>query len=182
MDIARHALRVLRVFDETILDGEGLRLSIYLSGCHHRCPGCHNPDSWLASRGRLLDEAYLSELIEKILSNELLDGVTLSGGDPFYNPAGLCELLERIKGACGCSIWCYTGYYIEELLEDPYCRQALSWIDTLVDGPYVESLMSPHLAFRGSSNQRILKGPWDEETISRLGQSLVSSRDGHWEE
>lgn len=177
MGIERYGLRVLRVYPETISDGEGLRFAIYLAGCTHSCAGCHNPESWAPSMGRLLDEPYLAAIVSSIQGNLLLDGVTLSGGDPFYNPEGLCELLHRLKESCACDIWCYTGYRLEELACDASRAPALAWIDTLVDGPFVEALALPELRFRGSSNQRILKGPWDAAAISLLVRSLQANPD-----
>ena len=75
-------LRVLRVYDETIADGDGLRLSVYFAGCAHNCPGCHNPESRDPRAGAELDAAFAREIARKVNANPLLDGVTLSGGDP----------------------------------------------------------------------------------------------------
>ena len=144
--IEEYGLRVLQVVPESIVDGEGLRYSIYLAGCIHACPGCHNPESWNPRAGRLLTESMLQGFIERIRSNVMLDGVTLSGGDPFYHPQGLCDLLKRIKS--------------EELLAKEELRAPLPYIDVLVDGRYVAAERDPDLAFRGSRNQRIIYEPW----------------------
>lgn len=150
-------LRILRTFPETISDGEGIRFSIYLSGCAHNCPGCHNPESHDPAYGTIIDESIVCEITSRINSNPILDGVTFSGGDPFYNPYRFRELAKRIKEDTGHNIWCYTGYTYERIVSDPASYPVLEYIDVLVDGPFIKSLYDPRLAFRGSSNQRILR-------------------------
>lgn len=150
-------MRLINWYKETISDGPGLRCSLYLSGCEHACPGCHNPKSWDANAGVLLTDELLTDIIAEIKRNPLLDGITISGGDPFYNAGELEWLVLRLKQETGMNIWCYTGYTIEYLLTKPDARQALRYIDTLVDGPFVARLRDPHLAFVGSSNQRVLR-------------------------
>lgn len=155
-----HTLRVLQIYRETIADGEGLRYSIYFAGCKHACPGCHNPESWCGAAGEPLTEEYFSRIVAEINADLLLDGVTLSGGDPFYRPQALAVFLERLKRETGMNIWCYTGYYLEDLLARPELSAPLQWIDVLVDGPFILKLRDPSLPFRGSSNQRIIREPW----------------------
>ena len=128
-------LRIIGIYPETISDGYGLRYAIYFAGCAHRCPGCHNP---------------------AIAANPILDGVTLSGGDPLLQPEAMAAFLRLVKERTGQNVWCYTGYTLEECLADPARRECLRWIDTLVDGRYVEALRDLSLDFRGSSNQRII--------------------------
>ena len=124
-------LHLINVYPETISDGFGVRYSIYLAGCTHRCRGCHNAGSWNPRAGEPLTEALLNRIIAEIKSNPLLDGITLSGGDPFYNPPALLALLRRLKAETGLNIWCYTGYTYEVLLDDE-ARRLLPEVEAIV--------------------------------------------------
>lgn len=163
-------LNIINVYPETISDGYGLRYAIYLAGCRHACPGCHNPQSWTPFAGKPFTEEILLRIIDEINSDPLLDGITLSGGDPFYNPELLLELLVMLKNETRQNIWCYTGFTYEALLQQEVTRDCLRYIDTLVDGPFIQQLYDPALLFRGSSNQRILHlAPNDISIISEGG-------------
>ncbi len=150
-------LHYLYTYPETIVDGEGIRYSIYLAGCRHHCKGCHNKASWNPQAGSLLTQQKVDEIINEINANPLLDGITFSGGDPFYNPEEFLPLIKTIKERTNMNIWCYTGYTYEQLMDMEVCREILKLVDVLVDGKFIEDLYSPYLEFRGSSNQRIIK-------------------------
>lgn len=136
-----------------MVDGPGLRTSIYFAGCQHFCKGCHNPQSWDLHGGR---QYTVDELLEIIKKDEFAN-VTFSGGDPLYQCDGVTELAKRIKEETDKTIWCYTGFTYEEILDNAWLSQILPYIDVLVDGPYIEELRDESLPFRGSSNQRIIE-------------------------
>lgn len=151
-------LQVLDIVMDTVVDGPGLRASIYLAGCYHKCPGCHNPQSWDMNGGK---EMEVGEIVE-ILKQSGHTKFTITGGDPFYQPMGLLELVVRIrKEIPGSNIWCYTGFLFEDLLDREEMVLILKNIDVLVDGPFIQELRDESLTYRGSSNQRILEIPKD---------------------
>ena len=145
-----HTLRVIDIVPGTSVDGPGLRTSIYFSGCHHRCEGCHNPQSWDMNAGK---EMSVDEIMSVIDENGF--NVTFSGGDPIYQSEALLPLAQAIRQR-GYGIWCYTGFRYEELLEMPYASRLLPYIDVVVDSPFDLKLRDISLRFRGSSNQRLI--------------------------
>lgn len=148
-------LAILRIVEDTMVDGPGMRTAIYAAGCTHHCPGCHNPQSWDIRAGR---EMSTEEILRPILADPFAD-VTFTGGDPMMHPEGFTELARAIKERSTKTIWCYTGYTYEALLTMPARRELLQHIDVLVDGPFVQSLRDEQLRFRGSSNQRLIDIP-----------------------
>ncbi|EGJ70264.1 anaerobic ribonucleoside-triphosphate reductase activating protein [Bacteroides coprosuis DSM 18011] len=150
-------MNILHTYSETIVDGDGIRYSIYFAGCPHRCVGCHNPESRNPKAGTLLTDEKLDKIIDEINNNPLLDGITLSGGDPFFNPIEMLPIVKKLKDKTQLSIWCYTGFLYEELLKDKHSQAILEYIDVLVDGPFIQEKYSPTLPFRGSTNQRLIK-------------------------
>ncbi len=148
-------IRVLDILLDTTVDGPGFRTSIYCAGCAHHCSECHNPQSWSFSGGRLYT---VNQLLQVILDQRYAD-VTFSGGDPFYQAQGFAELARKVKMQSQKTIWCYTGFLYEDLLRLPSAKDLLTYIDVLVDGPFVQRLYDPDLPFRGSSNQRIIDVP-----------------------
>ena len=144
-------LRVLHIVEGTSVDGPGLRTSIYLAGCNHHCPGCHNPESWNMGGG---EERTLDELMEVIAYNEA--PVTFSGGDPLAQAEPLAHLINRIKNELGYNVWCYTGYTWEQVKQQPKLMEAVKQLDVLVDSPFVQAQCDTKLRFRGSSNQRLI--------------------------
>lgn len=145
-------INVLRVLHDTTVDGPGFRTSIYCAGCRHQCPGCHNPQSWEFGSGT---DRTTDDLLQEVLADPFAD-VTFTGGDPFYQAEAFAELARGIKEASHKTIWCYTGFHIEQLLATPASRQLLSHIDVLVDGPFIAAQRDEDALFRGSTNQRIL--------------------------
>lgn len=143
-------IRIMDIVDGTIVDGPGLRTSVYTSGCAHACPGCHNSSTWPFDAGR---DTSVDEIMQRIIYNG--NNVTLSGGDPMYQAEALLSLAQRIRRE-GLTLWCYTGFLYEELLGMAPCRALLDFVDVLVDGPFVEARRNPDLRFRGSDNQRII--------------------------
>ena len=139
---------------DSIVDGEGIRAVLWTQGCLHKCPGCQNPQTHSFDDGFLID---IEEVKEQIDALEGQDGITFSGGDPFYNPEAFLLFVKRVKEETGLNIWCYTGYTYEEILANPRLKTVLDYIDVLVDGRFEQALFSPYLEFRGSSNQRILR-------------------------
>lgn len=140
---------------ESIVDGTGIRYTIFVQGCPHNCPGCHNPETHKFGIGTDLD---FEQIYKDISCNVLLDGVTYSGGEPMCFAEKLIELSKYLKDKMGSefTFWCYTGYVYEEIIKDPKRLELLGYLDVLVDGPYIQEKRDLTLSFRGSSNQRII--------------------------
>ena len=152
-------VRIAGVVKESIVDGDGLRLTVFTQGCPHRCPGCHNPGTHDFDGGYDCD---IDNILKEIDKNPLLKGVTFSGGEPLCRAGELLPLARGIRSR-GKDIWCYSGYTFAELLEmasrDPDLSALLELIDVLVDGPFLQAEKDLTLRFRGSRNQQVLDLP-----------------------
>lgn len=146
-------VRIQDILFETMMDGEGLRTSIYFQGCKHHCKGCHNPQTWDMNGGHEVEIDYLLDLIK---DDDFAD-VTFSGGDCFYQIDAAVELARRIKEETNKTLWVYTGFLYEDILKDENLSRLLPYIDVLVDGPFMEEHKTTEIPFVGSSNQRVLK-------------------------
>ena len=146
-------INIIKIVPDTVVDGPRMRTSIYGSGCHNHCPGCHNPESQIFGSGKDYTIKEVVDLVEKYGHKR----VTLSGGDPFWNPE-ICLILcvELRKRIPDINIWAYTGLTLETI---NFCSDSkiflLDQLDGLVDGPFIESLKSEDCLWRGSTNQRI---------------------------
>ena len=160
-------LYVLDIIEETMVDGVGLRTSIYVQGCKHNCPFCHNPQSHDFNGGK---EYEVDDLVDIVLADEFAD-LTLTGGDPMFQVDAVLELCKKVKEKSNKSIWLYSGFTMEQIVQTRYLARILPYIDVVVDGRYVHELRNTDLPFRGSENQRIidvqkyLKGEKDYEFI-----------------
>ena len=148
-------LRIAGTIPESIVDGPGIRYVLFTQGCPHSCPGCHNPQTHDFAGGR---ETQVSDLLTDITRRSFVKAVTLSGGEPFCQPAPLAELAAALKEK-GFHLMCYSGFTFEELLQKEDARPLLEQLDLLVDGRFVESRKNIELRFRGSDNQRVLDVP-----------------------
>ncbi len=152
---SNNLIRLAGVEPESIVDGRGFRYVIFVQGCPHHCPGCHNPQTHSFEGGILESpERFLSEMKE----NPLLRGVTFSGGEPFSQAQALSYLAKRIKEETTLDLTVFSGWTYEELLakKDYWTDQLLALSDYLIDGPFIKEQMDLSLQFRGSSNQRVI--------------------------
>lgn len=146
-----------------IANGYGVRVSLFVSGCRNHCPGCFQPETWDFNYGEPFTRETADRIIEW-LKPDHINGLSLLGGDPFEieNQMALIPFLERVREELPMKdIWCYTGYTLEQILNDPklldgYGIKMLNLIDVLVDGPFIEDQKDISLKFRGSRNQRII--------------------------
>jgi anaerobic ribonucleoside-triphosphate reductase activating protein len=145
-------LRIAGLVNDSIVDGEGLRLAVFLQGCHHGCEDCHNPHTHDPDGGRDISETEILSLIDK---NSLLSGVTFTGGEPFLQAKTLVPLASEIKKR-GLSLWIYSGFLYEQILEIPEFLDLLDYADVLVDGKFIKEKKTLDMPFVGSSNQRVI--------------------------
>lgn len=149
-------LRLAGVIRESIVDGPGIRMTVFTQGCPHHCKGCHNEQTWDFEGGY---DSSTQRILEEAQKDPILRGLTFSGGEPFSQAESLSILAKEAKEK-GYDIFCYTGYTFEHLISQfdahPEYKELLSYCDWLVDGPFVLEKRSLMLKFRGSTNQRIL--------------------------
>lgn len=166
----RTKLQLAGVVRESIVDGPGIRMTVFVQGCPHHCKGCHNEHTWSFDGGYT---SSVERILEEAAKDKLLKGITLSGGEPFTQAKALAVLARKAR-AMGLNIFCYTGYTFEYLYahfdEHPEYKELLEECDWLVDGPFVEEQMSLMLHFRGSRNQRILNV---KESLAK-GEAVLS--------
>lgn len=144
------------IVGDSIVDGPGIRTTVFSQGCPHHCPGCHNPETWAFGCGTAVEEERILEIVR---SNPLCRGVTFSGGEPFAQGAAFAKLARLLKES-GYEVASYSGYTFEQLLEGTIeQRELLGAIDVLIDGPFLLAEKSLEVPFRGSRNQRIIDVP-----------------------
>lgn len=142
---------------DDMLNGDGIRVTLFVSGCVHNCPGCQNPETHPIDSGIEFDDDAKSEIFEE-LSKDYISGITFSGGDPLHpcNVFKISELIEEIREKFpNKTIWIYTGYCFSEL--PLYARQLLATVDVFVEGRYVEELRDVNMPWVGSINQRVIR-------------------------
>ena len=160
------------IVSDSIVDGPGIRTTIFSQGCPHHCPGCHNPETWSFSTGTQIP---VEAVVDIVRQNPLCRGVTFSGGEPFAQPEAFAKLARLLKQQ-GYEVASYSGYTFEELLSGTDAqKELLSAIDILIDGPFLLAEKSLEIAFRGSRNQRIL----DVKNSLEAGKA-VPTRSKRW--
>ena len=165
-------IRVSGIVGASITDGPGFRYTIFVQGCSHNCPGCHNPETHDPGGGTL---HHAEDLIEAMGRDPMLSGVTLSGGEPFEQ-AGALLPVARAAREKGLELAAYTGYLYETLLADTGDRRALLELcDVLIDGPYIDAKRNLDIRFKGSENQRIIDVP-----ASLAAGTVILKEDGRW--
>ena len=165
-------LNLADIITDSIVDGPGIRTTIFSQGCPHHCPGCHNPSTWPFEGGTQMEEDTILQILR---SNPLCKGVTFSGGEPFAQAEGF-EILARSLKENGYEVASYSGYTFEQLLNGTAAqKKLLESIDILIDGPFLLAQRSLDLSFRGSRNQRIIDVP-----ASLMAGEAVCVKAGRW--
>ncbi len=147
-------MRYHNITHDDMLNGDGLRVVLWVSGCEHKCYNCHNKITWDINNGLIFDDNAKEEIFRQ-LEKDYIKGITFSGGDPLHkqNRTEVFNLVKEIKTKFPKKdIWLYTGYTWEEIND----LDIIDYIDVLVDGKYIEELSNPELEWRGSSNQRVI--------------------------
>ena len=148
-------MNYMKIVPCDIANGEGVRVSLFVSGCSHHCPGCHNPQTWDQNAGVPFIEDTMQQLLD-LLRPDYIQGLTFSGGDPLFvqNRFIVGYICERVRKEFGDTkdIWMWTGYEWDQIKDWDH----LNYVDVLVDGPYIESKRDISLPYMGSSNQRVI--------------------------
>ena len=147
-------MNYLKITKDDLLNGEGVRVTLWVSGCNHHCKNCHNPETWNEKVGQLFGSKAIQEIYNE-LSKPYVSGLTLTGGDPLYsnNRETIDDLVKEVKRRFpNKNIWLWTGYKWNEIKDLSFIK----YIDVLVDGEFVQNLYSPNLKWRGSSNQNVI--------------------------
>lgn len=157
---------------DDMLNGSGLRVVLFLSGCSHRCSSCHNPETWDANSGVQFDEAAKAEIFKE-LAKSYISGITLSGGDPLCHPYEIYKLTQEIKEKFpNKNIWLYTGYTWEQILSSRERTKVILNVDVLVDGRFEQDKEDVNYPWAGSTNQRVIdvqKSLEEDEVVLWLG-------------
>ena len=168
-------MNYLKFTKDDMLNGRGVRLTLWVAGCNHECPKCQNPETWDPSAGKLFTALEGDDILRE-LSKDYISGLTLTGGDPLF-PANRITLTHICKvwkeEHPDKNIWCWTGYNYEQVKDLPI----MEYIDVLVDGSFRADLYDPKLKWRGSSNQRVI----DVQAARRLGKIVLDVDNGSYE-
>ena len=142
---------------ESVVDGEGVRIVVFVSGCLHNCKGCHNPTSHSFEAGRPFTEELQDEIIDYINKTPFISGATISGGDPMYSAKAVAAFVRRLKTEVkDISLWIYSGFRYENILQNSEMLELLKLCDVLVDGEFILEQRDMTLSYKGSRNQRII--------------------------
>lgn len=143
-------IRIADIIQESFVDGAGIRCAVFFQGCNRDCRGCHNPQTHDLNGGYVMDTG---EIIKLFRADDLITGITLTGGEPLLQIPAAIDLARAAKRLC-LNVWCYTGYTFENLPHD--AQPLMNYVDVLVDGEYREEERDLSLLFRGSKNQRVI--------------------------
>ncbi len=163
-------MRYHNITQDDMLNGDGLRVVLWVAGCEHRCPNCQNPVTWDINGGLEFDEAAKQEIFDE-LNKSYISGITFSGGDPLHtkNRNDIGDLASEISQKFpDKTIWLYSGYEWQDIKDLPFMEN----IDILVDGPFIEKMMDTNLAWRGSSNQKVI----DVKKSLEIGKTVLAMK------
>lgn len=152
-------MNISGVVYESLVDGLGIRTTIFISGCNHNCKGCQNPELQDFNNGKVFTVETQQEIIKQIKNNPLIQGITLSGGDPMFSAKELVDFINLLRSEIyNINIWCYTGFIYEEVRYSKNLDMIdlLKLCDVIVDGKFIEEQKNITLSFMGSKNQRII--------------------------